>query len=91
MKAANGVILKVNQVGPLYEAMSFAREAHASGYLVAASHRSGDTWEPHLAQIAVGTGAQLLKCGILGGERMSKLAELIRLAEQHPDLTLARI
>ncbi|MGA1976159.1 MAG: hypothetical protein ABSG92_11045 [Conexivisphaerales archaeon] len=90
IRAANGVIMKVNQVGPLYDAMMFAQEAHASGYLVTASHRSGDTWEPHLAQIAIGAGAQLLKCGILGGERMSKLAELIRLAEQHPSLSLAR-
>ena len=91
MKAGNGVIMKVNQVGPLHDAVLFAREAHASGYLVAASHRSGDTWEPHLAQIAVGVGAELIKCGILGGERMSKLAELIRVSEQHPALSLARL
>jgi enolase len=91
MKAGNGVILKVNQVGPLYEAILFAREAHAGGYLVAASHRSGDTWEPHLAHVAVGTGAELIKCGVVGGERMSKLAELIRLSEQRPALTLAKL
>ncbi|HVP22801.1 MAG TPA: hypothetical protein VMS77_02665 [Conexivisphaerales archaeon] len=91
MKAGNGVILKVNQVGPLYEAMTFASEAHAGGYLVAASHRSGDTWEPHLAQIAVGTGAELIKCGVVGGERMTKLAELIRISEQHPSLSLAKL
>ena len=91
MKAGDGAILKVNQVGPLFDAMMFAREAHASKFIVAASHRSSDTWEPHLAQIAVGVGAELMKCGILGGERMSKLAELIRLAEHHPDLKLARV
>jgi enolase len=91
INAGNGVIMKVNQVGPLYDAVMFAREAHGAGYLVAASHRSGDTWEPHLAQIAIGAGAELIKCGVLGGERMAKLAELIRLSEQHPALTLARL
>ncbi len=91
MKAGNGVILKVNQVGPLHDAVLFAREAHSAGYLVAASHRSGDTWEPHLAHIAVGTGAELIKTGVVGGERMTKLAELIRLGEQHPSLALARL
>ncbi len=91
MKAGNGAILKVNQVGPLHDAVLFAREAHSAGYLVAASHRSGDTWEPHLAHIAVGTGAELIKTGVLGGERMSKLAELIRISEAHPSLALARL
>lgn len=89
--AATGVIMKVNQVGTLYEALLFAEAAHKQGWWVVASHRSGDTWDPHLAHIAVGAGAQLIKCGVLGGERMSKLAELIRLAESDPSLRLVRL
>ncbi len=81
MKAANGVILKVNQVGTLYDALLFSKLAIDNGYKVVASHRSGDTWDHHLAHIAIGAKAWLIKTGIVGGERMSKLMELCRIWE----------
>lgn len=87
--AANGVILKVNQIGPLYEALEFANLARSNGYRVITSHRSGDTWDPHLAHIALGAGSWLIKTGVVGGERMSKLMELYRVWEAEPGLRMA--
>lgn len=86
--AANGVILKVNQVGPLYEALEFANLARNNGYWVITSHRSGDTWDSHLAHIAIGTGSWLIKTGVVGGERISKLMELYRIWENQPELKM---
>lgn len=89
--AGNGVILKVNQVGTLYDASMFADLARKNGYRIITSHRSGDTWDSHLAHIAIGMGSWLIKTGIVGGERMSKLMELCRIWEANPDLELARL
>ena len=53
--------------------------ARASGQATITSHRSGEVPEGWLAHVAVGTGARGLKCGLLGGERVAKLNELLRL------------
>jgi len=90
IKAGNGVILKVNQVGTLYDAELFAEEAEKAGYTVIASHRSGDTCDPYLAHIAVGVGAGLMKSGVVGGERISKLMELSRINDNNPKIPLWR-
>ncbi len=90
MKAGNGVILKVNQVGTLYDAELFAEEAERSGFTVIASHRSGDTCDPYLAHIAVGVGAGLMKSGVVGGERISKLMELSKVNDNNPQIPLWR-
>ena len=87
--AADGVILKVNQIGPLYEALEFAELAKSNRYRVITSHRSGDTWDPHLAHIAIGSGSWLIKTGVVGGERVAKLMELCRIWEAEPGLRLA--
>jgi enolase len=79
--ACNGVILKVNQVGPLGDALKFADTAKAKGYAVAVSHRSGESVDPHLAHIALGVSAEIMKSGVVGGERVAKLNELIRVDE----------
>ena len=80
--AGNGAILKVNQAGSLGEALEFAKACNEADYSVVASHRSGDTWDYHLAHVAVGSGAVMIKTGVIGGERMSKLMELIRIEER---------
>lgn len=80
--ACNGVILKVNQAGSLGEALLFAEASRERGYEIIASHRSGDTWDSHLAHIAIGVGALMIKSGVVGGERMSKLMELVRVQER---------
>ncbi|MGQ9780881.1 MAG: phosphopyruvate hydratase [Nitrososphaeria archaeon] len=79
--AGNGVILKVNQVGPLGDAIDFANTAKSKGYVIAASHRSGESVDPHLAHIALGVSAEIMKSGAVGGERVAKLNELIRVDE----------
>lgn len=89
--AGNGVILKVNQIGTLYDASMFADLARRNGYRIITSHRSGDTWDPHLAHIAIGMGSWLIKTGVVGGERMSKLMELYRIWEADPSIELARL
>jgi enolase len=81
-KSTNGVIMKVNQIGTLGEAERFSDLATDTGQVVAASHRSGDNEGGHLAQVAVGFGCGLIKCGVVGGERTSKLNELIRIGEE---------
>jgi len=81
--AGNGVILKVNQVGPLGDALSFAAAAKANKYIVAVSHRSGESVDPHLAHIALGVSGEIIKSGVVGGERVAKLNELIRIDEAY--------
>lgn len=81
-KSTNGVIMKVNQIGTLGEARAFANLAREHGQVVTASHRSGDNEGGHLAHFAVGFGSGMIKCGVVGGERTSKLNELIRLSEK---------
>jgi enolase len=79
--AGNGVILKVNQVGPLGDALKFAKTAKENRYIVAVSHRSGESVDPHLAHIALGVSGEIIKSGVVGGERIAKLNELIRIDE----------
>jgi len=80
--STNGVIMKVNQIGTLWEAQQFANLARKTGHVVIASHRSGDNEGGHLAHFAVGFRCGLMKSGVVGGERTSKLNELIRIGEQ---------
>jgi enolase len=80
-KSTNGVIMKVNQIGTLWEAQQFSNLAKKTGHVVVASHRSGDNEGGHLAHFAVGFGCGLIKCGVVGGERTSKLNELLRIGE----------
>jgi len=80
--STNGVIMKVNQIGTLWEAQQFSNLARKTGHVVIASHRSGDNEGGHLAHFAVGFRCGLMKSGVVGGERTSKLNELIRIGEQ---------
>jgi enolase len=82
-KSGNAAILKVNQVGTLGEALEFAAEAERLGYRVITSHRSGDTPDPHIAHVAIATGSIMLKSGVVGGERVAKLNELLRVDESY--------
>ncbi|MCI0564334.1 MAG: enolase [Nitrososphaera sp.] len=79
--ACSGAILKVNQAGSLYDAMEFARECSKNNVKLITSHRSGESVDSHIAHIAVATGSKMLKSGVLGGERVAKLNELVRLTE----------
>jgi enolase len=79
--ACSGAILKVNQAGSLYDAMMFAEECMKNNIKIITSHRSGESVDSHISHIAIATGSKMLKCGVLGGERIAKLNELVRLAE----------
>ncbi len=80
-KACNAAILKVNQAGSLYEALEFAKLANQNNIKLITSHRSGETIDSHISHIGIGTNSKMLKVGIVGGERIAKLNELIRLSE----------
>ena len=79
--ACSGAILKVNQAGSLYDALEFAKEANNNNVKLITSHRSGESSDSHISHIGIATRSKMLKVGILGGERMAKLNELIRLSE----------
>ncbi len=75
------MIIKVNQIGTLTEAGETNRYAQSQGIKTVVSHRSGETDDDTLAHIGVGWGCVMVKTGVLGGERVAKLNELIRIEE----------
>jgi len=79
--SCRGAILKVNQAGSLYEALKFAEECARNNIKIITSHRSGESTDSHLSHIAIATNSKMIKSGVVGGERISKLNELIRLTE----------
>lgn len=79
--ACSAAILKVNQAGSLFESLLFAKECCKNGIRIITSHRSGESTDPHISHIAIATDSVLLKTGIIGGERVSKLNELLRISE----------
>lgn len=79
--ACSGAILKVNQAGSLYDAMMFADECKKNDIKIITSHRSGESVDSHISHIAIASGSKMIKTGVLGGERVAKLNELVRLTE----------
>ncbi len=81
LKSCNAAILKVNQAGSLYDAFEFAKVANQNNIKLITSHRSGESTDSHISHIGLATKSKMLKVGIVGGERVAKLNELIRLSE----------
>lgn len=81
MGAGNAVIIKVNQVGTLTDALKTIRLANEHNYVPVISHRSGETTSFHIAHLAVGFGCPIIKTGVIGGERLAKINELIYIEE----------
>ena len=81
LQSCNAAILKVNQAGSLFDALEFAKVANNNNVKLITSHRSGESIDSHITHIGIGTNSKLLKIGIVGGERIAKLNELIRLSE----------
>lgn len=79
--ACNAAILKVNQAGSLYDALEFAREANKNNIRIITSHRSGESSDSQISHIGIATKSKMLKVGVVGGERVAKLNELIRISE----------
>jgi enolase len=80
-KSCSGAILKVNQTGTLYDSMKFADACTINNIKIITSHRSGESSDTHIAHIAIATDSKMLKSGVIGGERIAKLNELLRLTE----------
>jgi enolase len=81
-RAANAILIKPNQIGTLSETRAAVDLAHSAGYATVMSHRSGETTDDTIAHLAVAFGCFGIKTGAVGGERIAKLNELIRIEEQ---------
>ncbi|HYT00975.1 MAG TPA: enolase [Thermoplasmata archaeon] len=82
MKAGNGILIKPNQIGTLSDTRAAVDLAHRAGFITVMSHRSGETTDDAIAHLAVAWGCLGIKTGAVGGERIAKLNELIRIEEQ---------
>jgi enolase len=79
INAGNAIIIKVNQIGTLSDAVRTIELAQRYGYDPVMSHRSGDTCDWHIAHLAVAYRCPIIKTGVVEGTRIAKLNELIRI------------
>ncbi len=86
-RCANAILVKVNQIGTLTEAFETIELAKEKGYHVVVSHRSGETADTLIADLAVATGAGQIKTGApCRGERVEKYNQLLRIEERLGDV-----
>ncbi|MEB4592069.1 phosphopyruvate hydratase [Candidatus Thiothrix sp. Deng01] len=80
---ANSILIKVNQIGTLTETLAAIKMAHQAGYTSVISHRSGETEDATIADLAVATNAGQIKTGSLSrSDRIAKYNQLLRIAER---------
>ena len=85
---ANSILVKLNQIGTLTETLRAVQLAQRNGYTAVISHRSGETEDATIADIAVATNAGQIKTGSLSrSDRMAKYNQLLRIEEQLGDIT----
>ncbi len=83
MGACNSILIKVNQIGSLTETLDAIEMAHRAGYTTVTSHRSGETEDSTIADIAVATNSGQIKTGSLSrSDRMAKYNQLLRIEEE---------
>ena len=83
MGACNSILIKVNQIGTLTETLDAIEMAHRAGYTSVTSHRSGETEDATIADIAVATNSGQIKTGSLSrSDRMAKYNQLLRIEEE---------
>lgn len=86
LRIANSILIKLNQIGTVTETLSAIRVASAAGYTSVISHRSGETEDTFIADLAVGTGAGQIKTGsACRSERVAKYNRLLRIEEELGD------
>jgi len=86
---ANSILIKVNQIGTLSETLDAIEMAHRHGYTTVTSHRSGETEDATIADIAVATNSGQIKTGSLSrSDRMAKYNQLLRIEEELGDLAV---
>ena len=89
LRAANALLVKVNQIGSLTETLDAVEEAHRNGYRSMTSHRSGETEDTTIADLAVATNSGQIKTGAPArSERVAKYNQLLRIEE---DLDVAAV
>ena len=82
-KIANSVLIKVNQIGTLTETLETIKLAQENNYTAVISHRSGETEDTTIADLAVGTNAMQIKTGSMSrSERVAKYNQLLRIEEE---------
>jgi len=82
-KVANAILIKLNQVGTVSETIDCIKLAQQSGYKIMISHRSGETTDDFIADLAVAVGAEYIKSGSLArGERLAKYNRLMEIEAQ---------
>jgi len=79
--AGNAIIIKVNQIGTLTDALETIQNAQRNGYSCVMSHRSGDTTDWHISHLAVAFGCPIIKTGVVEGARIAKINELVRIEQ----------
>ena len=80
MSATNAILIKPNQVGTLTDTLDTVSLAREAGLATVISHRSGETTDDAIAHLGVAFGCHAIKTGTVGGERIAKLNELVRIA-----------
>lgn len=89
MGCANSILIKVNQIGSLSETLDAIEMAHRHGYTTVTSHRSGETEDATIADIAVATNSGQIKTGSLSrSDRMAKYNQLLRIEEELGELAV---
>lgn len=89
MGCGNSILIKVNQIGSLSETLDAIEMAHRHGYTTVTSHRSGETEDATIADIAVATNSGQIKTGSLSrSDRMAKYNQLLRIEEELGDLAV---
>jgi enolase len=82
-KCGNSILIKVNQIGTLSETLAAIEMAHKAGWTAVVSHRSGETEDATIADIAVATNAGQIKTGSMSrSDRMAKYNQLLRIEEE---------
>ncbi len=88
-KTANAILIKVNQIGSLTETLATVEMAHKSAYKAVMSHRSGETEDSTIADLAVATNCGQIKTGSLArSDRLAKYNQLLRIEEQLGDAAI---
>ncbi|MDC0869709.1 phosphopyruvate hydratase, partial [Paracoccaceae bacterium] len=86
-KSANSMLVKVNQIGSLSETLKAVDMAHRAGFTNVMSHRSGETEDTTIADLAVATNCGQIKTGSLArSDRLAKYNQLIRIEEELGDI-----
>jgi enolase len=89
MGCANSILIKVNQIGTLTETLDAIEMAHRAGYTTVISHRSGETEDSTIADIAVATNSGQIKTGSMSrSDRIAKYNQLLRIEEELGDLAI---